>query len=169
MDVKNGDKIPDGAVHADEVFGAPVPDEAISASELLDDHPVFQHQAARTKQSAAHTTQTTPKPPIQWLKFTAILLLVFALFFGRSIYDSEFYQRNFNTTEWNAKQQKRAERVAAHRELDRQECAIMLRAKAELIPIEIERYKLIGMSDANAARYANNDYADEERLCNLLH
>lgn len=169
--MKGGDGIPDGAIPAEQVLGTPESDFALpGAAEILDDD-ITNHQQPDTKIdfSANHVaTQAPLKQPIQWFKFTAIILLVLAIFFGRSIYDSNFYQRNFNTAEWNVKRQKRAERASAYQELDRQECAIMLRAKAELIPVEIERNKLIGMSDADAVRYANNDYAEEESLCNIL-
>lgn len=169
--MKSSDGIPDGAVHADEVFGTPVPDEAISASELLDD-PVYQQPVARTNPSAAHTIQTLPKPPIQWLKFTAIMLLVLAIFFGRSIYDSDFYQRNFNAEQWGIAQQKRAERAAIRKErtermkeLDQMECQVMLRAKAALMPIEIERNTLYGMSQGKAESFVTKDFESSVELC----
>lgn len=169
--MKSGDGIPDGAVHADEVFGVPVPDKAINASELLDDT-IYQQPVTGTKPSATHTTQTLQKPPIQWLKFTAIMLLVFAILFGGSIYDSDFYQRNFNTEQWEKAQQKRAERAAIRKErtermkeLDQMECHIMLRAKAALMPIEIERNTIYGMSQGKAESFVTKDFESSVELC----
>ncbi len=88
------------------------------------------------------------------------------------IRDTDIYQRNFNTEQWGKAQQKRAERAAIRKErtermkeLDQMECHIMLRAKAALIPIEIERNTNYGMSQDKAESFVMKGFKSDTDLC----
>lgn len=91
--------------------------------------------------------------------------VVFWMVFWKDIRNSDLYQRTFNTTQWEQKQQARAERVARHRDLDQMECQIMLRAKAALVPVEIERNTLYGMSQDSAEKYVMKEFDLSKELC----
>lgn len=90
---------------------------------------------------------------------------VFWMMFWKDIRNSDTYQRSFNTEQWEKKQQVRAERIARHKELDQMECYIKLRAEAALVPIEIERSTLYGMSQDNAEAHAMKEFELDKKLC----
>lgn len=79
--------------------------------------------------------------------------------------DSDLYQRNFNTAQWEKRQQERTARIERSEYLDKIECHIMLRAKAELAPIEYERRTLYGMSDGNARKSVEEELEMDKKLC----
>lgn len=88
------------------------------------------------------------------------------------IRDTDIYQRNFNAEQWEKVQQKRAERAAIRKErnarikeLDQMECHIMLRAKAAIIPIEIERNTLYGMAQDKAETFVTKEFESNMELC----
>lgn len=88
------------------------------------------------------------------------------------IRDTDIYQRNFNTAQWEQKQQKRAEKAAIRKErtermkeLDQMECQIMLRARAALVSIEIERMTPYGKSHEAAEKIVMKDFELEKELC----
>lgn len=59
-----------------------------------------------------------------------------------------------------------AENRARFAELDRQECAIMLRAEAEMIPVEIERHTLFGgISEEDARKMVMIGFNSTKKLC----
>lgn len=90
---------------------------------------------------------------------------VFWMMFWKDIRNSDTYQRNFNTEQWEKKQLARTERLERHKELDQMECYIKLRATAALVPIEIERSTLYGMSRDNAEAHVMKEFELDKKLC----
>ena len=107
-----------------------------------------------------------------WLRAIVGLVVISAmlsLIYWREIRTSDIFQRHFDSVAWESKQKAIAARAAAYRELDARECLIMLRAKAELVPIETERYRLAGISEVESARRAADDFELERETCASMH
>lgn len=90
---------------------------------------------------------------------------LFWMMFWKDIRDSDTYQRNFNTEQWEEKRQARAEWIARHKELDQIECRIKLRAEALLLQAEIERSTLYGMSQNSAEALVMKEFELNKELC----
>lgn len=95
----------------------------------------------------------------------AFFLALLYMIFWNDIKNSDTYQRNFNATEWHLRQQNNVEHQARSDELNRMECAIMLRAKAALIPVEIERNTLYGMPQDVANKFVMDEFDLDKKLC----
>src|SRR4030067_74829 len=98
--------------------------------------------------------------------------IFFSALFWWLISDADIYQKAVNPEQWAQKQQRRAERAVIRKErterikeLDQMECQIMLRAKAALVPVEIERMTTYGGSHEAAEKIVMSSFELEKELC----
>src|SRR3990172_5115785 len=104
-------------------------------------------------------------PPIKKFAGYVWAFIFFGGFLWWLISDTDIYRGAVNPEQWAQKQQRHAERAAIRKErtermkeLDQMECQIMLRAKAALVPIEIERNTLYGMSQDKSESFVTKDF-----------
>lgn len=79
---------------------------------------------------------------------------------------SDLYQQYFEPSKWEIKQERSNEFSRKLDELNSAECAIMVRASAEVLPIEIERNKLFGLGEELSKTMALKEYDLAVKLCN---
>ncbi|OGT02136.1 MAG: hypothetical protein A2143_00630 [Gallionellales bacterium RBG_16_57_15] len=107
----------------------------------------------------------TVKKLIGYTWAAALFSALFWMIFWKDIKGSDTYQRNFNATQWEQKQQARAVRRERYKELDQIECQVMLRAKSALMPIEIERNELLGLSRNMAEKMVIEEFELDKEMC----
>ena len=110
--------------------------------------------------------------PIKKLAGYVWAFIFFGGFFWWLISDTNIYQEAVNPEQWAQKQQRRVERAAIRKErtermkeLDQMECQIMLRAKAALVPVEIERMTTYGESYEAAEKIVMSSFELDKELC----
>ncbi len=88
------------------------------------------------------------------------------------ISSTDIYQEIIHPDQWAAEQQNRAQRAEENKarferikDLDSIECHIMLRAKAQLLPVEIERSTLFGISRESAEKRLMKEFELDSELC----
>ncbi len=82
-----------------------------------------------------------------------------------SIKSNETYMKYFDTEKYD--ELKRLESLLKQKilEIKKKECAILIQAKKDIIPLKIERYVLNGRKLEDATRLATYDLSDDELKC----
>jgi len=98
----------------------------------------------------------------------AMVWTVFKIVIGipSSIINSDTYLWLFNNEKYEQKKLEKAERKAQFFELRMRECKILVQAKKDIIPIEIQRGLLRGYTEEKALKYAYRDIEKDEKRCN---
>ena len=111
-------------------------------------------------------------PPIKKFAGYVWAFIFFGGFLWWLISDTDIYQEAVNPEQWAQKQQRRAERAVIRKErtermkeLDQMECQIMLRAKAALVPVEIERMTTYGESHEAAEKIVMSGFELDKEMC----
>lgn len=99
-----------------------------------------------------------------------VALLYFSI--GKALYDlpqsvktNETYMKYFDTEKYNELQKNEALKKQKILELRKKECAILVQAKRNIVPLKIEIYVLKGYEREKATRKATYDINESEIKC----
>jgi len=92
-------------------------------------------------------------------------LVLGMLFFRDEIRSSDFYQKTIYPEKWEQRKRARAEFLAKLNELDHRECAILIRAREKMLPIEVERDALFGIAPEISMKRIEQGFRLDQELC----
>jgi len=144
--MKNKDLIPKGAIRAADLLGSSESEKDNLVS-VLPEIPV---PATNSLLAIARS-----------ILLAATFILIWALIFSKSIYNSDIYQRNFNTQQWEQKQSESQRKsvifTTEFNSIQLRKCLMESRHKEEMLPLEVELLRLFRLSESEAMDRAKDE------------
>lgn len=108
---------------------------------------------------------------LSWIKdhqFQIVVAMLFVLYLAGQAWELDVVQRNFNTTQWELRQQNERAKWRELHAASKRQCKVLVEALAEIAPDTIRQLVLLGMKEDMATDAVNKKSLRDQENCELF-